>query len=290
MILFAACAALLSRLTRERDIVVGTVSANRDLPRFKNTVGLFANTIPIRINVSPEDHFHELVGRTRCALLDAHDHCRLPFEEIVKSANPARSNAHLPVVQVMMVFQEGPTPLPRLPGVVATEVTVHTGASKFDLLFELHQSQNGYEGWLEFNADILDVARARRIVEQYALTKPISMRPLGLGSRTNAKTRLSTPRGDFMLKRRPHHRSGETYVEFVHAFHRHLEARTVQVAPLLLNRNGKSAVVVVDAELWEKTQRREMMGSFADFLLASPLRGSGLAVERLEGGIRETSL
>jgi amino acid adenylation domain-containing protein/thioester reductase-like protein len=167
MILFAAFAALLSRLTRERDIVVGTVSANRDLPRFKNTVGLFANTIPIRIGVSPEDHFHELVGRTRCALLDAHDHCRLPFEEIVKSANPARSNAHLPVVQVMMVFQEGPTPLPRLPGVVATEVTVHTGASKFDLLFELHQSQNGYEGWLEFNADILDVARARRIVEQY---------------------------------------------------------------------------------------------------------------------------
>lgn len=84
----------------------------------------------------------------------------------------------------------------------------------------------------------------RRIVEQYALTKPISMRPLGLGSRTNAKTRLSTPRGDFMLKRRPRHRSGETYVEFVHAFHRHLEARTVQVAPLLLNRNGKSAVVL----------------------------------------------
>jgi prevent-host-death family protein len=59
--------------------------------------------------------------------------------------------------------------------------------------------------------------------------------------------------------------------------------------PQAITRNGKSAVVV-DAELWENTQRRELMGSFADFILASPLRGSGLEVERLEGGVRETSL
>lgn len=60
--------------------------------------------------------------------------------------------------------------------------------------------------------------------------------------------------------------------------------------PQAITRNGKSAVVVVDAELWKKTQRHEAMGSFADFLLASPLRGSGLEVERLEGGVREASL
>ena len=60
--------------------------------------------------------------------------------------------------------------------------------------------------------------------------------------------------------------------------------------PQAITRNGKSAVVVIDAELWEKTQRREMMGSFADFLLTSPLRGSGLEIERLKGGVRETLL
>ncbi|MBL8876003.1 MAG: phosphotransferase, partial [Phycisphaerae bacterium] len=82
------------------------------------------------------------------------------------------------------------------------------------------------------------------MVEQYALTRPITMRPLGLGSRANAKTRLSTPRGDFMLKRRAPHRSGEEFVKFVHALHRHLEARAVQVAPLMLTRKGESAVVL----------------------------------------------
>lgn len=60
--------------------------------------------------------------------------------------------------------------------------------------------------------------------------------------------------------------------------------------PQTITKHGKSAVVVVDAELWEQTRRREQRGSFADFLLASPLRGSGLKVERLKGGIRETGL
>lgn len=60
--------------------------------------------------------------------------------------------------------------------------------------------------------------------------------------------------------------------------------------PQEITRHGKSAVVMVDAGLWERIKRREHRGSFADFLRTSPLRGSGLEVERLEGGIREVDL
>ncbi len=60
--------------------------------------------------------------------------------------------------------------------------------------------------------------------------------------------------------------------------------------PQAITRHGKSAVVVVDAALWERVKRREQRGNFADFLLTSPLRGSGLKVERLKEGIREVEL
>lgn len=60
--------------------------------------------------------------------------------------------------------------------------------------------------------------------------------------------------------------------------------------PQAITRNGKSAVMVVDAAQWERLQKREQRGSFADFLLASPLRGSGLEATRLPGGIREIDL
>jgi prevent-host-death family protein len=60
--------------------------------------------------------------------------------------------------------------------------------------------------------------------------------------------------------------------------------------PQLVTRNGKGAVVVVDAAQWERIQKREKRGSFADFLLASPLRGSGLETTRLPGGVRKVDL
>jgi prevent-host-death family protein len=60
--------------------------------------------------------------------------------------------------------------------------------------------------------------------------------------------------------------------------------------PQQITRHGKSAVVVVDAALWQRIGRREQRGNFADFLMASPLRGSGLETKRLKGGLRKVDL
>ena len=58
--------------------------------------------------------------------------------------------------------------------------------------------------------------------------------------------------------------------------------------PQTITRHGKEAVVVVSAEEWKrKTKRRE---SLAEFLLASPLRGSGLEIERLKDVPRKIDL
>lgn len=60
--------------------------------------------------------------------------------------------------------------------------------------------------------------------------------------------------------------------------------------PQAITRNGKSAVVVVDAAQWERMRKHARRGSFADFLLGSPLRGSGLEATRLPGGVRANDL
>ncbi len=51
-----------------------------------------------------------------------------------------------------------------------------------------------------------------------------------------------------------------------------------QAAPQTITRNGTPSVVVVSAEEWQKKTARK--GSLAEFLLASPLRGADLNVER----------
>ena len=58
--------------------------------------------------------------------------------------------------------------------------------------------------------------------------------------------------------------------------------------PQLITRKGKKAVMVVDAEDWERRIRRK--GTLADFFAASPLRGSGIEIERSEDLPREIDL
>ena len=48
--------------------------------------------------------------------------------------------------------------------------------------------------------------------------------------------------------------------------------------PQTITRHGRKAVVVVAAEEWEKKNRRH--GTLMDFFAASPLRDSGLELER----------
>jgi prevent-host-death family protein len=66
--------------------------------------------------------------------------------------------------------------------------------------------------------------------------------------------------------------------------------KALHEGPQAITRNGKSAVVVVEASQWQRLQKRKQRGSFTDFLLTSPLRGSDLEVTRLAHGIREIEL
>lgn len=61
-----------------------------------------------------------------------------------------------------------------------------------------------------------------------------------------------------------------------------------KVGPQTITRNGRRAVIVVDADEWERKNQRS--GTLADFFKASPLRGSGLKVHRSKDRLLPTSL
>lgn len=54
--------------------------------------------------------------------------------------------------------------------------------------------------------------------------------------------------------------------------------RAQTARPQLVKKRGHEAVVVVSVEEWERKTRR--VGTLADFFAASPLRNSGIEVQR----------
>jgi prevent-host-death family protein len=58
--------------------------------------------------------------------------------------------------------------------------------------------------------------------------------------------------------------------------------------PQAITRNGQLAAVIVSAEEWERKTRR--VGNLAEFFATSPLRDSGLQLERAQDASRELDL
>jgi prevent-host-death family protein len=56
--------------------------------------------------------------------------------------------------------------------------------------------------------------------------------------------------------------------------------RAVSDGPQTITRNGKLTAVIVSAEEWARRAKRQ--GTLVDFFANSPLRGSGLEIERLK--------
>lgn len=56
--------------------------------------------------------------------------------------------------------------------------------------------------------------------------------------------------------------------------------RAEERGPQTVTRHGRKAAVIVAAEQWERRRKRKV--NLADFFARSPLRGSGLKIERVK--------
>ena len=116
MTLLSGWAILLSRLSGQNDLVIGTPVANRTRAEIEPLVGFFVNTLALRIDLSGSPSVNELLAQLRHTTLAAQAHQDIPFEQVVEALNPPRSLAHSPVFQVMFAWQASSHRDIRLPG------------------------------------------------------------------------------------------------------------------------------------------------------------------------------
>ena len=167
MILLAGFNAMLSRYSRQEDIVVGTPIANRNLLAVEGLIGYFANTLPMRTNLSGDPSVSELIRRVREVALGAFAHQDVPFEKLVSELQPERQLSQTPLFQVMLVMQNGPAPVMEFCGLRLTPAQLDTGTSKCDLTLCLQASGNKIDGTLEYDSEIFDGVTIRRMIQHF---------------------------------------------------------------------------------------------------------------------------
>ena len=156
MVLLAAFGALLARYTGEDDVVVGSPIAARTRPELEELIGLFANTLPIRVDVSGDPTFLELLGRVREAVFEDYANQDLPFERLVEELRIERSLAYNPLYQVMLVLQNTPRGDSGLSGLVMRQLETTHDTAKLDLSAWMTETEHGLFGVWEYSTEIFE--------------------------------------------------------------------------------------------------------------------------------------
>ncbi|MEV0764442.1 amino acid adenylation domain-containing protein [Nocardia sp. NPDC050435] len=133
MVLHAALAVLLARLSGTADIAIGTPVAGRGEPALDDLVGMFVNTLVLRTRVDGGASFADLVDQVRAVDLDAFAHAEIPFDQVVAALDPPRSRAHHPLFQVALAFQNFQSQALRLPELSLEPMPLGDPVSPVDL-------------------------------------------------------------------------------------------------------------------------------------------------------------
>jgi len=167
MTLLAAFQALLSRHSGQDDIVVGTAIANRTHPDLEKVIGFFLNTLPLRIRLSGDPSFSELIARAKETALGAYAHQDMPFEKLVEELKPERSLGHSPLVQAFFVLQNAPMEALQLKGLHLKAVPSGFKTVKGDLYLSMHEGPEGLESRLEYSVDLFDDSTMQRMLQHF---------------------------------------------------------------------------------------------------------------------------
>jgi amino acid adenylation domain-containing protein len=169
--LLATFAALLGRYAGQDDVVIGTPFAGRNRTELESMVGYFINPLALRIDLSGDPTFTELLGRARETVLGAFAHADVPYESVVRVTNPQRDMSQTPVFQAMMVLHNPAwqTQRPKFEpeGFRSAEISHEKGWAKFDLLVGMSERTTGLNTTWEYSTELFNPATVRRMMEHF---------------------------------------------------------------------------------------------------------------------------
>ncbi|MEU5051514.1 amino acid adenylation domain-containing protein [Streptomyces sp. NPDC021096] len=183
----AAVSAVLARLARTDDVVLGTTVNMRSEAEAEDLVGYFMKTVPLRLRVEEGGPAAELVRRAQATVLDAMTHTAVEYDEIVSAlGRPGAGHAQLFQVALELHYEAGDLDLP---GLAATRLPLHPGTSKSDFTFHFNAAA-GVPSFVEYRTELYDASTARNLADAVVVLleqlcagadRPLSQLALGEG-------------------------------------------------------------------------------------------------------------
>ncbi|WP_458110570.1 lichenysin non-ribosomal peptide synthetase LicA [Bacillus sp. PK6-013] len=204
MVLAASYSALLSKLSGQSEVIVGSPAAGRPHTDLSRIIGMFVNTLAIRTRPEGDKPFSAFLEEVKETTLGAFEHQDYPFEELIEKLNIQRDMSRNPLFDAVFSMRNADLKDLSMEGITLKPYDFAHQTAKFDLtltaaeedgllVFEMeyntalfkHESLERWRGyWVNLleavaeNPDarlselsLLDEAEKRRIVQNWNETK-----------------------------------------------------------------------------------------------------------------------
>ena len=163
MTLLGALYQLICKLTNETDHVIGTLSANRTSPEEWNTVGMFVNTLPLRIdldqNMTISNNFHQL----KQLIVDYFSHHEISYELLLEEIEVQRSTGRNPFFDIYFSLENVEMGIDQDEELIEPDVV----SSKFDIMVGAREVTDGLVIDWDCRSDLFDIKTIEKIASRY---------------------------------------------------------------------------------------------------------------------------
>ena len=169
MVFLSAAMILLSKYSRQEDVVIGSPISARTHKDTESMLGMFVNTLAMRGRPGGKKSYEEFLNEIKETCLKAYENQEYPFEELVEEIKIPRDMSRNPLFDVMLVLQNNEKYRLNLNGAEVQPLPNQKEEVKFDLTFKIFEGVESYEIILEYCTDLFQQTTAEWIIQHLVM-------------------------------------------------------------------------------------------------------------------------
>lgn len=178
VLLTSAFGLVLSRYSGQNDIILGIALANRLKQELEPLVGMFVNTLPLRLDFSGRCPFSEYVSRTSKASMELLRHSQVPFERLVDELEVPRELSRQAVFQTAFTLLPPLGNPPEFTNLKSEWLQIQSDIAKLDISLYIEETGDALTCLIEYATALFNRESVTRWMRSFSnLLKTVANNP-----------------------------------------------------------------------------------------------------------------
>ncbi|MBU3090545.1 amino acid adenylation domain-containing protein [Clostridium sp. CF011] len=167
MMLLGVYSILLGKYTGQNDVTIGLPSYGRCSEQFEKMVGMFVNSLPVRVYPKSEKNFIELLNEIKDDVPLALTNEGCSIEKIVSGLGLTSESGTNPLFSTMFALHDIPINEHKIHGLRLSKVKIEQNSSKFDITLDAQEENKIMNFQLRYNSNLFKLETMEKFIKHF---------------------------------------------------------------------------------------------------------------------------